>query len=99
MDTTLSFIWTRVKSSIEPAPRLGHSLTKISGSKILLFGGEGKGETYLNDLWEIDHRGLQWEELDPKGDVPTGASEKRVGVEGMASDITTLPLTTHLVPR
>ena len=57
-----------------PFPRFGHTLSQISKSKILLFGGAtgNTGKYSINSdvfIFEIPSR--KWRKLNPSGPIPT----------------------------
>ncbi|XP_020251230.1 F-box/kelch-repeat protein At1g51550-like, partial [Asparagus officinalis] len=58
-----------------PPARSGHSLTWISGTLMVLFGGRGSGYEVLNDLWVFDLGGdkPKWTEL--KYDISSDITE------------------------
>lgn len=83
--------WTSIKYCDETRPmgRKMHSLTSVSPSVLLVFGGLTAGEDgnaeRMNDLWFFDVRNNFWNEIKAKGDAPS----KRAGhtaVFGVASD-------------
>lgn len=66
-------------TATQPAPRFGHTLTRV-GDSIYLFGGMdaveqgaatvGPMASVLNDLWEFNFENNQWRELSPAGEAP-----------------------------
>jgi len=64
----VSSTWTEIQPATAPPARYGHQLVGIprtgedsSAVQLLLFGGIGAGNTYLNDTWLWD--GTDWTEL------------------------------------
>ena len=71
----------------KPQPRFGHTVTQISRSKVVLFGGAhgdaGKytisGETYVFEIYS-----RKWTKLEPIGQLPTArAAHAASSVETM----------------
>eukprot|EP00743_Colponemidia_sp_Colp-15_P008824 GILK01009631.1.p1 GENE.GILK01009631.1~~GILK01009631.1.p1 ORF type:complete len:1183 (+),score=174.25 GILK01009631.1:226-3549(+) len=62
--------WTLVDSpklseqpfSAVPSRRFGHSAV-LYGSKMVVYGGVGEGNTYLNDLWVFDTASYLWAQV------------------------------------
>lgn len=57
-----------------PFPRFGHTLSQLSKSKILLFGGAtgNTGKYSINsDVYLFDSTSKKWRKLDPTGPIPT----------------------------
>ena len=52
----------REQSKDFPQPRRNHSMTYLSGSKVLMFGGQGKNGL-LNDTWTFDVETNRWTEI------------------------------------
>ncbi|GMH49082.1 hypothetical protein TrRE_jg9474, partial [Triparma retinervis] len=50
-----------------PKPRYGHAMCGV-GDVVVVMGGLGEGETYLNDMWVLDTKGnFSWEYVKPGG--------------------------------
>eukprot|EP00518_Triparma_eleuthera_P011167 CAMPEP_0182482366 /NCGR_PEP_ID=MMETSP1319-20130603/39140_1 /TAXON_ID=172717 /ORGANISM="Bolidomonas pacifica, Strain RCC208" /LENGTH=467 /DNA_ID=CAMNT_0024684077 /DNA_START=53 /DNA_END=1453 /DNA_ORIENTATION=+ len=59
-------------SSVQPKARYGHAMC-TAGPYVVMFGGLGSGEVYLNDMWLLDTQveaaqGLKWQYVRPGGD-------------------------------
>ncbi|XP_062110871.1 F-box/kelch-repeat protein At1g51550 [Humulus lupulus] len=74
--------WHEVVTDPFPPARAGHTLTCISESQTILFGGRGSGYDVLNDIWvfygdEDHHKWVQI--LYELQNIPGGVSLPRVG--------------------
>ena len=69
----------------KPAPRFGHTVTQISKTKVLLFGGAtGDAGKYIitNETYLLDMITRKWRKLEPLGSPPIGrAAHASVSVE------------------
>ncbi|GMH76180.1 hypothetical protein TrLO_g4023 [Triparma laevis f. longispina] len=51
----------------KPKPRFGHAMCSV-GPYIVVFGGMGENETYLNDMWLLDtQNNFSWQYVKPGG--------------------------------
>ncbi|KAF6155631.1 hypothetical protein GIB67_034726 [Kingdonia uniflora] len=48
--------WREIVTRVSPPARSGHTLTCIGGTRMVLFGGRGRGYEVLNDAWVLDVR-------------------------------------------
>ncbi|KAJ8759993.1 hypothetical protein K2173_010849 [Erythroxylum novogranatense] len=74
--------WRELITHPSPPARSGHSLTCISGTAMVLFGGRGLGYDVLNDAWllEISDDQTKWIQLPyDLQTIPEGLSLPRVG--------------------
>lgn len=55
-----------------PEPRFGHTITQISTTKVLLYGGAtGSGKySITNDTYILDLITRKWRKIDPQGSSP-----------------------------
>ena len=77
--------WTPIGQGDHPSKRTFTTLAAMGSSEqLLLFGGEGVGES-LNDLWLLDVAAGQWTPLNPAGAPPPASSNHNmVWVDGPA---------------
>jgi protein phosphatase len=57
-----------------PAPRFGHTLTLVSKTKAILFGGAvGDSGKFIitNETYLLDYEIKRWRKLDCTGDLPS----------------------------
>ncbi|KAJ8770509.1 hypothetical protein K2173_018000 [Erythroxylum novogranatense] len=74
--------WRELVTHPSPPARSGHSLTCISGTRMVLFGGRGLGYDVLNDVWllGISDGQAKWIRLSYElQNIPEGVSLPRVG--------------------
>ncbi|KAI4330045.1 hypothetical protein MLD38_028357 [Melastoma candidum] len=74
--------WHEIVTHPSPPARSGHSLTCISGTQTILFGGRGKEYEVLNDIWLLDMSDGNWGWIQlayELRDVPEGMHLPRVG--------------------
>ena len=63
--------WTKIDpGEARPAPRAGHAMAYLGGTKALLFGGWTTHQQYLTDTWEYDAAAKRWTRIDAKGKLP-----------------------------
>lgn len=64
--------WSQINTGTASGPpaRHGHTMTMVSSSRVLLFGGYGQGGR-LNDLWQLDPFTLQWSRIETCLPVPS----------------------------
>mmetsp|Transcript_19289 Transcript_19289/g.31568 ORF Transcript_19289/g.31568 Transcript_19289/m.31568 type:complete len:914 (-) Transcript_19289:355-3096(-) len=70
---TETWNWTKLVTSGQiPSVRAGHAAL-AAGRKILVIGGFGPGaKGYHNDVYLLDTENLQWKQLRPAGNAPSG---------------------------
>ena len=61
--------WTLLDATSSGAPgrpsaRYGHSMVALSGNRVLVFGGQGSGGSFDNELWALDVPAAEWTLLD-----------------------------------
>ncbi|KAL4388729.1 hypothetical protein GQ457_09G000420 [Hibiscus cannabinus] len=74
--------WHQIISHPSPPARSGHSLTCISETQTILFGGRGLGYQVLNDIWvlHVSEGYSKWVQVFyDLQNVPAGVSVPRVG--------------------
>ncbi|GMI93194.1 hypothetical protein like AT1G51550 [Hibiscus trionum] len=74
--------WHQIVSHPSPPARSGHSLTCISETQTILFGGRGLGYEVLNDIWvlHVSEGYSKWVQVFyDLQNVPAGVSLPRVG--------------------
>ncbi|ETO23967.1 hypothetical protein RFI_13191 [Reticulomyxa filosa] len=59
-----------VKGKI-PSARDRHSLTLVNEESLVLFGGFGGEQEFLNDLWSFDIKSKTWTLLPEQGSIPS----------------------------
>jgi N-acetylneuraminic acid mutarotase len=65
------FEWEKVETFGEPAPRCGHTWSRV-GQILYLFGGDDFVALHQNnDVWAFNSETLHWTKLQPKGDPPS----------------------------
>lgn len=52
--------WEKLNPKDNPGERWGHELSAIGENKAILFGGDRKTRTYLNDTWIFDFNLREW---------------------------------------
>lgn len=68
-DLTVNRHINNINQSLCPTARRYHAST-ILGSYFYLFGGEVSWDEQVNDLWRMDLRSMEWEEIVCEGDIP-----------------------------
>ncbi|MBA0700879.1 hypothetical protein Goari_027477 [Gossypium aridum] len=74
--------WHKIVSHPSPPARSGHSLTCISETQTILFGGRGLGYEVLNDIWvlHVTEGYSKWVQIFYElQNIPAGVSLPRVG--------------------
>lgn len=69
-----------------PEPRFGHTITQISTTKVLLYGGAtGSGKySITNDTYILDLITKKWRKIDPQGSSPgERAAHSTVSIESL----------------
>ena len=69
--------WDSIPCKNPPSPRWDFSMTQISDTKVLLFGGSTDSFELKNDLWIFDLEQMEWEQIIPE-DSTEPRSEHRI---------------------
>ena len=84
-------------SSVSPPPRCSHAVGVLSGESLYLFGGayyDPAGLLPLGDLWRLDLRSREWEEValaDPSADPSSPSSSSPSPRNASAFGVVDLP--------
>eukprot|EP00727_Mastigamoeba_balamuthi_P010789 m51a1_g6332 hypothetical protein (598) ;mRNA; r:14406-16740 len=92
---TATFTWSQLpivknegEDSTPPTPRAGHTMTTLSATRLLLFGG-GDGEKVLNDLHVLEKTASgqwRWHHLPTSPTAPTGRCAHTAVIVGADTD-------------
>ncbi len=78
-----AYTWREVTSNIKPAGRQHHTLVADADSnQVVLFGGQGAGQSALNDLWFLDLATDNWQPVEVAGGPEARYNHAAVWVSG-----------------
>ncbi|MEX2160153.1 MAG: kelch repeat-containing protein [Dehalococcoidia bacterium] len=75
--------WSQLASDAGPAPRFGHNaIWHNETSRMIVFGGQGSGGAFFNDVWAYDPASGAWSQLASAGPSPRYGAAGTLDTDG-----------------